>query len=980
MGHNGNTCALPPELPAHGVARGADGRHPPADPDDARLRRRRPWMSFPSGAGLLVLELDPEQPVTTPDPDNDCMPTTLGRPRTGRPFTWPGATKSGAVVTPSARPAGTDQWRDRVEEYYRARHRTSCCPTTSTTPTTASTKVTGLTNGHTYRITAAFHNAAGWSAWAPTQTVVPGRGAVRPRGYRCTDPQHELDHLHVGPQHAAAARRTATYQVGPALPARRAPGVSWVYTTVPGTDIDVHVAARSPRHTVCEVTVRAHNAVGWSALQPRGTSPPATSTRWARGHGGAEARGSLSTGPAPSSHCPQAGGSTGAAPPVRHRLRRRWCRAGEGRGGGVRRAGGRALPGRGRAGRAGPQLALPAGRDRHRGPRRRLPGRLRGEDPHRPRPSAIRWRRSSRRKAARLRRLALAWVEERGVRPLDIRIDLVAVLRSRAGRGRGQPPAGGGLMLGRTKCVALVGIDGQVIEVEADAASGLPAFTIIGLPDAALGEARDRVRAAINNSGLPFTLRRLTVNLQPAYLPKAGTTFDLAIAVAVLTSSDLLPERRVRERRAPRRARPRRPGAAGARRPAGGAGGRAGRPAAGSSSRTPTRARPRLVDGVEVLRGRLAGRAGRALPRRAGAGAAARRPARPRRAGGPRRPSRRRRRPEPGCTAGSACDRRPTWPTWPVRRRPGARSRSPPPVATTCSWSGRRVPARRCWPPGCRGCCPTSTATWPSRSPPCTRWSDSSRADGGLITRPPFVDPHHTASVAAIVGGGSGLPRPGAISLAHGGVLFLDEAPEWSRATLDALRQPLEDGTLTIHRSKATAEYPARFQLVLAANPCPCGRASGPRPGLHLHADGPAPLPAPALRAAAGPGRPADLGPAGHPRPRSAGSGRGSRRPSWRPGSRRRAAPSCERLAGTPWRGNAEVPGSELTNGVMRLGPETTQRPRPGDGARHADGPRLPSGAAGRLDPGRPGRSGRARPATRSPWPSSSGTRAPVAA
>jgi magnesium chelatase family protein len=84
-------------------------------------------------------------------------------------------------------------------------------------------------------------------------------------------------------------------------------------------------------------------------------------------------------------------------------------------------------------------------------------------------------------------------------------------------------------MLGRTKCVALVGVEGRLIEVEADAASGLPAFTIVGLPDAALGESRDRVRAAINNSGLPFTLRRLTVNLQPASLPKTGTTFDLAM-------------------------------------------------------------------------------------------------------------------------------------------------------------------------------------------------------------------------------------------------------------------------------------------------------------------------------------------------------------------------------------------------------------------------------------------------------------------
>jgi magnesium chelatase family protein len=97
----------------------------------------------------------------------------------------------------------------------------------------------------------------------------------------------------------------------------------------------------------------------------------------------------------------------------------------------------------------------------------------------------------------------------------------------------------------------------------------------------------------------------------------------------------------------------------------------------------------------------------------------------------------------------------------------------------------------------------------------------------GLVVRPPFVDPHHTASAAAVVGGGVGLPRPGAASLAHGGVLFLDEAPEFSARVLDALRQPLEDGSLVIHRAAGVARYPARFQLVLAANPCPCGRASG---------------------------------------------------------------------------------------------------------------------------------------------------------
>ncbi|CED91590.1 Mg chelatase-like protein [Actinomyces succiniciruminis] len=100
-------------------------------------------------------------------------------------------------------------------------------------------------------------------------------------------------------------------------------------------------------------------------------------------------------------------------------------------------------------------------------------------------------------------------------------------------------------------------------------------------------------------------------------------------------------------------------------------------------------------------------------------------------------------------------------------------------------------------------------------------------ADAGLLTRPPLRAPHHTATRAAVVGGGTGTPRPGDVSLAHRGVLFLDEAPEFSAGVLDCLRQPLESGVVTIDRVGGRATYPAAFQLVLAANPCPCGRATG---------------------------------------------------------------------------------------------------------------------------------------------------------
>ncbi|MEJ2579949.1 MAG: ATP-binding protein [Kineosporiaceae bacterium] len=147
-----------------------------------------------------------------------------------------------------------------------------------------------------------------------------------------------------------------------------------------------------------------------------------------------------------------------------------------------------------------------------------------------------------------------------------------------------------------------------------------------------------------------------------------------------------------------------------------------------------------------------------------------------------------------------------TSPTWSGRRRGAAHLRWPRRAGTTsCSW-GLRGPGRPCSRRGCRVCLDPA---------------------GGLLRRPPFEDPHHTATVTALVGGGNGVPRPGAVSRAHRGVLFLDEAAEFHPRALDALRQPLEQGELVIHRALGAARYPARFQLVLAANPCPCGMYTG---------------------------------------------------------------------------------------------------------------------------------------------------------
>ncbi|HEY1627992.1 MAG TPA: YifB family Mg chelatase-like AAA ATPase [Streptosporangiaceae bacterium] len=181
-----------------------------------------------------------------------------------------------------------------------------------------------------------------------------------------------------------------------------------------------------------------------------------------------------------------------------------------------------------------------------------------------------------------------------------------------------------------------------------------------------------------------------------------------------------------------------------------------------------------------------------------------------------------------------------------------------------------------------------------------------------LLTEPPFLAPHHTASKAAIVGGGSGSLRPGAASLAHRGVLFLDEAPEFNRDVLDALRQPLESGEITLARSGISARFPARFTLVLAANPCPCAKAAGPSEGCSCTASARRRY----LGKLSGPlldrvDVKVELLPLGR---KELLNDRGLAESSETVAARVAAARerAAARLAGTPWRVNAEVPGSEL--------------------------------------------------------------------
>ena len=238
-----------------------------------------------------------------------------------------------------------------------------------------------------------------------------------------------------------------------------------------------------------------------------------------------------------------------------------------------------------------------------------------------------------------------------------------------------------------------------------------------------------------------------------------------------------------------------------------------------------------------------------------------------------------------------------------------------------------------------------------------------------LIRRPPFQAPHHTATAAALVGGGSGLARPGALSLAHLGVLFLDEAPHFGVSVLNALRQPLEDGSVTLARSQGSTRYPARIQLVLAANPCPCGAAQDAncacspmaRRTYFHRLSGPAARP----DRPAGQARPGRRGGAGERAGRAGVVGRRSSS-GWWPRARR----PPPRWAGRGFSVNAHAPGAApalpAVPAAERRDPPARRPGRPG----HAVGPRVRPGAAGGLDhcghrrPEHPGRRRRQRSAS----------------
>ncbi|MCL1906422.1 MAG: YifB family Mg chelatase-like AAA ATPase [Propionibacteriaceae bacterium] len=356
--------------------------------------------------------------------------------------------------------------------------------------------------------------------------------------------------------------------------------------------------------------------------------------------------------------------------------------------------------------------------------------------------------------------------------------------------------------IARAQSVALVGVDAMPITIEAWTGSGLPRTTMVGLPDAALTQAKERCRAAVISAGYGWPTQVLTINLTPASLPKTGSHYDLGIAAAVLAAEGVVHHTQLEgvillgELGLDGSVHPVRgvlPALLGARRVGVT---RAVVPASQLGEAA-------LVDGMDVrgvsqlreLLGVLDG--------------------------------------GPGVT--------PVAPTKDSRAEPAQPDLKDVVGLKEARWALEVAAAGRHHlyfhgPPG------VGKTLLASRLPsilPNLAGEEAMEVAAihslvdveidSLPQRPPYAAPHHSASVASLIGGGARIARPGAVSLAHRGVLFLDEAPEFSSVALEAMRTPLELGEITLGRSQMSVKYPARFQLVLAANPCPCGLASTPR-------------------------------------------------------------------------------------------------------------------------------------------------------
>jgi magnesium chelatase family protein len=346
--------------------------------------------------------------------------------------------------------------------------------------------------------------------------------------------------------------------------------------------------------------------------------------------------------------------------------------------------------------------------------------------------------------------------------------------------------------------IAPIGFEGHVIEVESDMTKGLPSLQIVGLGNKAIDEAKERVRSALNNSLLEYPARRITINLAPAELPKDGSHYDLAIALAILTSSGQLRQEEVAhavfagELALDGGVRPIKGAIAIA---------EAAKVNGASTVYLPVAnvAQARLVPDIEIV----------------------------------------------GVASLKSLF---------LHLKKEVLIKSPPPVVTAATRPASdtvsilddihgQEHAKRALviaaaghhnilltgPPGAGKTmlARTLTGLLPPLSPEekiatTKLHSLAGEIIDGVVEKRPFRAPHHTASRVALIGGGT-RPKPGAISLAHLGVLFLDELPEYPRASLESLRQPLEDKTITVSRAGGHASYPADFMLVATMNPCPCG-------------------------------------------------------------------------------------------------------------------------------------------------------------
>ncbi len=355
-------------------------------------------------------------------------------------------------------------------------------------------------------------------------------------------------------------------------------------------------------------------------------------------------------------------------------------------------------------------------------------------------------------------------------------------------------------MLAAVRSATLIGVDGQPVTVEVHVSSGLPAYQVVGLPDAAVRESRERVRAAVLSSGLEWPMRRITVNLAPGGVRKSGSGLELAVALGLLGANDALPAGVL-------------DGVAVL--------GELGldgsvRPVPGTLALVDTLAR----SGVECV----------IVPAANGAEAAL--------VGDVRVRVARTLAELRACLKGEEA-----WPDFDDAAGPPA---EPPDDELLDLRDVRGIPFGRqalevaaagahhllfCGPPGtgktmlARRLVTILPPLAHAEALEVTRIHSAAGepVGGRLIEARPFRAPHHTASTPALVGGGTGRPRPGEVTLAHRGVLFLDELGEWAPTALDALRQPLEERVVRISRQPVSLTFPAGFQLVACTNPCPCG-------------------------------------------------------------------------------------------------------------------------------------------------------------